>query len=1358
MNNGALHFNTLLTTKDFEAGIRRIESQIRGVSKTTEQETSKMDNAFKKLSIGIGTYFSANALQGFVRELINVRGEFQKTEIAFSTMLQSKEKAKELMSQMVDLAAKTPFGLQDVTDGAKRLLAFQVPANEVVEILRRIGDVAAGLGVPLGQLIHVYGQVKAQGKLMTNDLYQFMNAGIPILAELSKVMGKSEAEIKKMVGEGKIGFTEIQQVIQNMTNEGGLFFNLMEEQSKSLSGKVANLGDAWEQMLNKIGESNEGLLADGIEGLTHLVEHYEDVLEVLTGLVISYGAYKTAIITTSIIEKTAVVSSGNLTLAKKLQAIATNIATTAQTRFNAVLSANPYGIAAALLAGLVYTIYKFSSSVETAIELQEDLNKALLESTQSVEDKKAKIDALVSAIKDENKSNQERLSLINQLNKLTNDKLGKLDLEMVKTGELDSKVKNLINTLYKQAEAMAYVNQLGEAYKKEKQLDAEIDDVIKNGRGFFSSIGDFFDKDAWKGTNNEARAYLKTLGYTTDQINKMSGATINRLANEKKAIKEHIDFIKKKAEETSKYREEETTSTTPPDLGGDEKKKGSKKELAEVYSKDSIKDLEQRISLWNNALDRAYKNEKGELVAKKRTIDKYGKESDTKEVVAVSEIKKHLQELESKKRELQKQLAIQTYREELEEAERHWNNYYKIAQHYGEESAKTQYSELLKGHQSYLSYLEAEAEALENRQILSEEDRENLVFLQEKIQNLSGAKTPLENWKTELDDNLRGVKLISEQIDIIENKVDEIFQKEGNTINFLQFRKDANQQIEQLKSQLKDQYNAFLEEHRTYEEKRTALTREYAELRALAESEAERKKIDKAEKEALGDLDADMIKQSVEWQVAFGEMEGMTNTSLQRILQRLLEFKEKSKGTLSIQDSAELEKAIQRVQNAANRNPFKGFANNFKEYFTSMTRSKKAQDEYNKAVDKFGANSDEAKEATERMIEADKKALEAKQKLITLLNDSQASFNAIGQGVMDIADAFGGLDDASKDAIEDIMAIGNAAFDLGKSIVSGNIAGMIKSGVQLLGSVFKALSGDKKKERAIKRQEEALNKLKMAYDDLAHSAKKAIGAQKYNGQRDMIRNLEAQNAQLQQMINTERDKKRADDGKIQEYEKQIKENQRAIQDMQMSIIEDILQTDLASAASKVGDALVDAFSRGENSVKSLKEAANDMIKSLLKNQLNLKLQEKMKPLMDKLLKDAGFDGNGNGSFKGLTQQQIEDFKQGVANAGLQMQSFLDATKDIWQEDFGVSDSLKGALKGMSEERAGALEGQFNAVRINTGEILKKFDFGLEMVKKNLSIMAQIEINTRVLHNILKEITLLNGKVKKDGSIIRAIGI
>ena len=318
-----LDFEALLTTRDFEQGIRNIENQIRNLTQQTERETSQMDSLFRNLATGIGAYFSVQALQGFTQQLINVRGEFQKTEIAFATMLGSQEKAQNLMAEMVDLAAKTPFGLQEISEGAKRLLAFQIPAEEVVDTLTRMGDVAAGLGVPMGQLIHVYGQVKAQGKLMTNDLYQFMNAGIPILSELGSVLGKTEAEVKEMVGQGKIGFSEIQQVIQNMTNEGGLFFNLMEKQSASLSGQIANLQDALDQMFNKIGQANEGILSNGIQAVTYLLENYQKVGVILAGLVSTYGAYKTAIITTSALQqaynKTIMSEIANLSISEKMK-------------------------------------------------------------------------------------------------------------------------------------------------------------------------------------------------------------------------------------------------------------------------------------------------------------------------------------------------------------------------------------------------------------------------------------------------------------------------------------------------------------------------------------------------------------------------------------------------------------------------------------------------------------------------------------------------------------------------------------------------------------------------------------------------------------------------------------------------------------------------------------------------------------------------------------------------------------------------------------------------------------------------------------------------------------------------------
>nr|DAI15830.1 MAG TPA: tail tape measure protein [Caudoviricetes sp.] len=173
-DNGSIDFEARLRLEKLDEGIKKMENMINDSMKSSQKETDKLQQSINNLTKGAMAFFTISKAYDFAQKIIAVRSQFQQLEIAFGTMLKSKEKANELMAQMTDLAAKTPFGLQEVSEGAKRLLAFQVPAQEVTETLRRMGDVAAGLGVPMGQLIHVYGQVKAQGKLMTNDLYQFM--------------------------------------------------------------------------------------------------------------------------------------------------------------------------------------------------------------------------------------------------------------------------------------------------------------------------------------------------------------------------------------------------------------------------------------------------------------------------------------------------------------------------------------------------------------------------------------------------------------------------------------------------------------------------------------------------------------------------------------------------------------------------------------------------------------------------------------------------------------------------------------------------------------------------------------------------------------------------------------------------------------------------------------------------------------------------------------------------------------------------------------------------------------------------------------------------------------------------------
>ncbi|MDC8028308.1 tape measure protein [Elizabethkingia anophelis] len=426
MNNtqGSLFFGAGIDLTQWRNGINEMRQDIFGLNNTVRQETGKIDSAFKNLSIGIAGYFSANALKGFVMELINIRGEFQKTEIAFSTMLGDGAKAKQLMGQMVDLAAKTPFSLQDVSSGAKQLLAFQIPAKEVVDTLTRMGNIASGLGVPLSRINLVYGQVKAKGKLMGDDLRQFTEAGIPMVAELAKKFNKTTAEISAMVSAGKIGFKDVKDVLFSLTNEGGMFFNLMEKQSASVSGKISNLEDAWDQMLNKMGEANEGILNDAIDGLAYLVENYEEVIKVLKVLIATYGAYRAALILTAVVQKAVAIGqsiSAWISLARSIKTAAD-----AQALFNLTASANPYGAILAALALVVSSYIVYGDEIKRAIGLtkeatsemkfQESIEKQLTETfSKGVSEKRAQIQNLIAVINSENSKLEDRKKAYDKL-------------------------------------------------------------------------------------------------------------------------------------------------------------------------------------------------------------------------------------------------------------------------------------------------------------------------------------------------------------------------------------------------------------------------------------------------------------------------------------------------------------------------------------------------------------------------------------------------------------------------------------------------------------------------------------------------------------------------------------------------------------------------------------------------------------------------------------------------------------------------------------------------------------------------------------------------------------------------------
>ncbi|MEY8591479.1 tape measure protein [Butyricimonas hominis] len=305
--DGALAFKATLDINDFNVSSEAMERRIISVSDTAVQESARMEQSILNFAQNgaryIVSYLVGNGMMSLVNSIVQTRGQFQQLEIAFGTMLGNEQKAKALMDQMVDTAAKTPFDLMGVAGGAKQLLAYGTAADKVNDTLVRLGNIASGLSIPLQDIVYLYGTTMVQGRLYAQDVRQFTGRGIPLVKELAAMYGKTAEEINTMVSEGKIGFPEVEKVLNKLTNSGGQFFNLMEKQSSSLTGMIANLGDAWDTALNKLGEDNQDVFASGISGATYLVENFDEILRIVKAITIAYGSYKAAIVLNTLATK-----------------------------------------------------------------------------------------------------------------------------------------------------------------------------------------------------------------------------------------------------------------------------------------------------------------------------------------------------------------------------------------------------------------------------------------------------------------------------------------------------------------------------------------------------------------------------------------------------------------------------------------------------------------------------------------------------------------------------------------------------------------------------------------------------------------------------------------------------------------------------------------------------------------------------------------------------------------------------------------------------------------------------------------------------------------------------------------------
>lgn len=466
-NNGKISFAVTLSLEELEAAVKKGQGQIRSLADTAEKEGDRIDELTKRIGRAAAGIFSIGMAQQFARQVVQTRGQIQQLEIAFRTLTKSQEKADELMNQLIDTAAKTPFDLMGIADSAKFLLGIRVPVDEVNDTLKMLGDIAAGVSAPLKDIAYLYGTTITKAHMDTMDLRQFTSRGIDLIGELSKQYGIATDQVQKYVAAGKVGAEDFKRAIKSIRET--TFDNLMEEQSKSLTGQIANLGDAIDMMMNEIGKKTQGIASGAISVAANLVENYEKVGDVIYTLISVYGMYKGAQLAAIAAEKTAI-------MWRHRHAIATVTLKRAQEALNKSILTNPYAIAGAAIVGLTAAIVRYKAAAVDAEKATGDFAKANKELTDRIEEQRSKADELVSTIQDDNETTFAKQKAYEDLLKLYPDLLGKIDLETLKTMKL-TEAKKLLNQerdkalLAEKAEAVKQAQQELASYKAPNVID-----------------------------------------------------------------------------------------------------------------------------------------------------------------------------------------------------------------------------------------------------------------------------------------------------------------------------------------------------------------------------------------------------------------------------------------------------------------------------------------------------------------------------------------------------------------------------------------------------------------------------------------------------------------------------------------------------------------------------------------------------------------------------------------------------------------------------------------------------------------------------------------------------------------------
>jgi len=1302
----------------------------------SRQIETAMGNMAKKV-------FSVVAAKEFVSQVIEVRAEMQMLNKSFEVLLGSKDKADLYVKEIKDYALVSPLSVSDVSKAAQTLLGFNVEAEKTIPIIKSIGDISMGDSQKFGSLTLAFSQMSAAGRLMGQDLNQMINAGFNPLQVISEKTGKSIAQLKKEMESGAISSQMVADAFSSATAEGGKFHGMIEKSADGIRNAQNQLTGAIQDTLNSIGESQEGIIKGSYEVATSLVQNYDKVGRVIAGLIVTYGAYRTALMLATIAENghsvSMLLTRERILLVRKAQQL-----------LNATMLANPYVLFATIVAGFAATMWVLHDSTTAAEKAQKQLNKEQEEAARKKQELTSKTDSLISKINSETESVYSQVKAYKELIKLFPE-LGNMTFEEFKSLPQDQQKKTLSNISEKR----------------------EVEDAIGAYEADLKRI-------------EELKKQIKEVG--EEVTYSQTSSNVNKLQRLRKELEEINNLAKLHKEEIDKIKEAQWEANTPVE----EKVKhyeDVKKRLVE--EKDELEKTltksEDIASVWMGLPD-IINNVK--LDALNKQIDETtGKiNSLTGKDVSVVKNKSYW--------EKQKQEA-EAARDALDISEKNserWNKYTREIQQAQKEIAKydttgkadNEAAKRLKLQQelsrfildSELKLQSARVAAMEDgkakRIALAEQETKDTIAAiqkekeeyQKKVKEIKGKESPavlatfdnreLAAKEKERADIARIEKEYAEEYkQRVKTLTDVFLNEEQRKLSSIKERYDkerkwANEQLKTGgmtkdehksyttnidKAQQQETYRALLDNLNDYKQKEKDLRDKWDTDIAVAVESKDAylvAKLMEGKQKALSALNGQMLQESDEWQQLFRNLDNLTVQQLEKLSNTI---KEKAKGLkLNPIDAQAVTNSLKEVdEKIRTMNPFGLLSKHLKEY-------KKAEDDVTK-----------------------------KNALKEMFRDTAASIDMVKGGFDAVV---GGLnemglagDEATQQLLSDLSNLMGSASQLATSIASANPVGIIQGSIGVLTSVFNIFNNDKRHEKKIKALQDQVDALDKSYEKLGKAIDKAYSkdASQLIDQQNKL--LEQQKVLIQQQIREEQDKKKTDKDRIKDWQEQIEEINDVIADNKEKAVDAIFGEDLKSAIDNFANAQAEAWASGEDRAESAKDTVKKMMRQMVTESIKAATESSgaMEKIRDKL-KEFYADNVLSGWEQDYIYNMAEQLQKEIDRQFGWAESLMkDKVEEPEKEEDISENTLKGAYAKASQESINLLAGQTGAVRVLLEDIRGSmqpireqmrliYDMqsrGWEEVKAIRELSDKVEKNTDRIAENTREIKEVAGKISEN---------